>query len=836
MNEKEKVEVFREIVNNKYIVYNSLFLNLPNEGTANTGIYIPLLAKHSNEAYAQSKEPRQVVEEFFEKHTSLKDSKEKYNLLFRMIQYIERQVVLFDCIEDAAFSSFRKPQLQNIVCDSREDFSSWVNHFKSFSTRLVFTAHPTQFYSEDVQVIMRDLRKAIQEDSIYQIDNLLQQLAFTPFIKREKPTPLDEATNIIYYLRYVYYETMGKLYHKIAHLTNQPAHFNPSLIELGFWPGGDRDGNPFVTAEITLKVASLLRNTIMKCYYNHVKALRRKFTFREVCDIMQQLKERLYQQIFSEEVVISDKEILEYLNKVRELVAVKYNELNISELDDIIGRVHMFGSHFATLDIRQDSSKHNEAIEQIFQKEFNLDYHKLSDSEKLHYLTEKTLQLNPENYTDEVVKDTIKNVYQIKHIQQMNGQRGLHRYIISNSESIFDVLHVFALFKYCNYSENEINIDIVPLFETMQGMRNARGVMDSLYSNDVYSRHLKIRNNSQTIMLGFSDGTKDGGYLKANREIYKTKEILTQLSKEHGLQVVFFDGRGGPPARGGGKTHRFYAAQGESIACDKIQLTIQGQTITSIYGTSEQTAYNVEQLLMAGAAHLLKGNKISDENRVVLDNLSEISYNKYLELKNHALFTSYLENMTPLKYYGATNIASRPTKRSQSDKLELKDLRAIPFVGSWSMVRQNVPGYYGLGTALESYADNFEIVEKLYNESAFFRSLIQNSTMSMKKTYFPLTHYMKNDAVYGEFWQELRKEYLLAKKWILRLTGETEFMEKEPMARMSVSMREQIILPLLTIQQYALQNIHNNHPDKEIMERLVLRSLFGNINASRNSA
>lgn len=836
MNEKEKLEKFREIVKNKYIIYNSLFLNLPNEGTTNTGIYIPLLNKLSKEGFEQSKQPKEVIEEFFSKHTNISKPEDQYNLMFRMIQYIERQVVLFDSVEDAAFLNFRKKQVKNVVQSQDKSFEEWKKHFKKFSTRLVFTAHPTQFYSADVQSIMRSLRAAIKVDDISKIDNLLQQLAFTPFVKREKPTPYEEAQNIIYYLRYVYYETLGKLYYNISHLIDENPDFNPSLIELGFWPGGDRDGNPFVTAETTKNVALLLRNTIMKCYYNHVKEMRRRFTFKEVADIMKTLKDKLYQQIFSDDIIITDIEILEYLYQVKSLVEEKYMNLNLEELNDLIGRVHLFGSHFATLDIRQDSSKHQETIEEIFSKEFNLNYNELSDDEKLKFLTQKSLTLNAENYSNPITKDTIENIYQIKHIQATNGERGMHRYIISNSESIFDMLHVFALFKYCGYKEEQINIDIVPLFETMIGMKNSSAVMNNLYENEIYKKHLKRRKNIQTIMLGFSDGTKDGGYLKANWEIYNTKERLTKLSKTKGYQVIFFDGRGGPPARGGGKTHQFYAAQGKNIACEKIQLTIQGQTISSIYGTEDQASYNVEQLLMAGAPHLQKANIINQENKDLMDSLAEISYQKYMELKQHPQFISYLENMTTLKYYGATNIGSRPTKRGKSNKLEFKDLRAIPFVGAWSLIRQNVPGYFGLGTALENYKDDFEKIEKLYKDSAFFRTLILNSAMSMKKTFFPLTSYMQHDKEYGEFWNILRSEYLLTKKWVLRLIGENELMEKDPLSRMSINMREHLILPLLTIQQYALQSINEGHKDKEIFEKLVIRSLFGNINASRNSA
>ncbi|TKS56720.1 phosphoenolpyruvate carboxylase [Mesohalobacter halotolerans] len=836
MLREERHELFRQIITNKYSVYNSLFLNLPHKHSTYTGIYIPLLRKLSQEGFEAAKSPAEIVKEFIQNHTDIKTQDDEFVLLFRIIQYIERQVVLFDCVEDAAFLDFQRPQIGSYLQPENDYYESLKEHLKSFSTRLVFTAHPTQFYPNEVQIIMYELRQAIQKNDITKIDVLLNQLAYTPFVKREKPTPFDEAKSIIYYMRYVYYQTIGKLYHEIFKNVEEDPDFNPNLIELGFWPGGDRDGNPFVKYDTTRKVSQLLRNTIMKCYYNHIKDLRKKLTFKGVVEITENLKQRLYKQIFQDEVCITDQEILEGLYKIKNTLKKEYKSLFLDEVNDIIGRVHLFGSHFATLDVRQDSSKHLEAMQIIFRQAFNKDYDKLSRQEKISYLTEKSLELNADDFEDETLVDTIRNVYQIKDIQEENGERALHRYIISNTESIFDVLHVYALFKYCGYQDEDIKIDIVPLFETMVGMDNSQDVMKDLYELPVYKKHLEKRDNIQTIMLGFSDGTKDGGYLKANWEILQTKERLTKVTKDHSNKVVFFDGRGGPPARGGGKTHQFYASQGDDVSNEKIQLTIQGQTITSIYGTHEQASYNLEQLLLAGAKPFNKSVKLSQHYKDLISELAMKSYKKYTALKDDKLFVPYLENMTTLKYYGATNIGSRPTKRNGKSSLNFSDLRAIPFVGSWSTIRQNVPGYYGLGTALESYADEPEVIEDLYKNSAFFRTLINNSMMSMKKSYFPLTQYMKDDKVYGEFWKELRAEYELSKKWALKLTGIKELMDNEKTTRLSISARENIILPLLCIQQYALQMIQQDHPEKDKYEKLVMRCLFGNINASRNSA
>jgi phosphoenolpyruvate carboxylase len=265
-------------------------------------------------------------------------------------------------------------------------------------------------------------------------------------------------------------------------------------------------------------------------------------------------------------------------------------------------------------------------------------------------------------------------------------------------------METFALFRLSGW-ENP-TVDIVPLFESVDDLHNAHEEMEKLYTNPTYAQHLANRNNKQTIMLGFSDGTKDGGYLMANWSIYKAKEQLTAVSRKYGIKAIFFDGRGGPPARGGGKTHKFYASLGPNIENNEIQVTVQGQTISSNFGTLDSCRYNLENLLSAGVTNQVfnKGrNELTAEESSILDQLAEIGYEKYLDFKNHPKFIPYLEQMSTLKYYAKTNIGSRPSKRSKSEKLDFNDLRAIPFVGSWSQLKQNVPGFFGVGSALEAF-------------------------------------------------------------------------------------------------------------------------------------
>lgn len=846
----KKINRFKELVLNKYQIYNSLFMHLPYEKMSNIGMLIPILYEVSKEGFSKGMNPVEIMDSFFERHTDFNTEKEKMDFLFRIIQYVERQVVLFDSVEDAAFKEVMKhSNTQNFEevykfakAQNKED--ALISKLSDFGIRIVFTAHPTQFYPPSIQGIIHDLRTAISENSIHDIDLLLQQLGITSFLNQSKPTPFDEAKSIIYYLRYVYYDAIGKLYKEIQEtLPSETDLGNTNLIQLGFWPGADRDGNPFVTADITRNVANELRMTLMKCYYNELKTLRRRLTFQEIVPILSELSVRFYKNMFAIDSDISYAEILNPLNEVRNLLIEHYNSLFLEDLDDFISKVKIFKTHFATLDIRQDSRKHEAAVQAIIEKYKLSDknFESLSEKELIKILTTTEIIANEDDFEDSLISDTIRNIKQLKTIQKLNGEQGCNRYIISNSEDIFAVLNVYGLFKFCGWKDDEISVDIIPLFETISGLSSAREVMDQLYKLPIYANHLKRRNQKQTIMLGFSDGTKDGGYLKANWEIFNAKERLSQVSGENGIKVIFFDGRGGPPARGGGKTNRFYASQGKGIANNEIQLTIQGQTVTSMYGTVEQFIHNCEQLITAGISTDIfedEKNKFNFAERTLMNELANASYEKYEALKMHPKFVPYLEQMSTLKYYGKAKIGSRPAKRGNTKQLTLADLRAISFVGSWSQLKQNVPGYFGIGTAILKLKNEGRLdeVKNLFENQSFFKTLILNSMMSMTKTLFPLTAYMKDNPEFGEFWQILHSEYELSKALMLEISGYDVLMQEEPLSKTSVEFREKMVLPLLTIQQYALQKIVADVEERAIYEKMVMRSLYGNINASRNSA
>ena len=849
MRKLTKKERFNEKFLSNFNFYIIFFSTLPYENIYNTGYMLPLFSELCKSSYEKNMDPESIVESFFSQYCKEYSEKDKFSLLFKFIQYVERQIVLFDAIEDAAF-----PEINNLdgigtlrgikelveSLDKKNDLKKFLTKAK---VRPVLTAHPTQFYPGSVLGIITDLTFSVKKNDIQEIKNLLSQLAMTPFFKNKKPTPYDEAVSLSWYLENVFYHSIAEIYKYINNNIFDGNFKNFDLLSLGFWPGGDRDGNPYVTSKITLDTAKKLRSDIIKNYYKDIRKLRRKLTFKVVEGIIIDVEKKLYESIFisTQKPKISLEELKSKLSFIYETLVASHNSIYTDEVQQIINKVNIFGYHFASLDIRQDSRIHSNIFDLLFSKgylKFNLN--------QRESLLEKVFKNGfILNNPSKIVSSTLKSITAMKSIQSYNGEKGCYRYIISNTQSSNNILEVLALLKLSGWKKP--SVDIVPLFETIPDLKICGESMEKLYNNSFYMSHLQRRNYEQTIMLGFSDGTKDGGYLTANWSILKAKESLTKISRKYGVKLKLFDGRGGPPSRGGGNTHQFYSSLGSFIESDEIQVTIQGQTISSNFGTFESSQYNLEQLLSSGVKNELINdqNSLSKENRNTIEKLSKISYEKYLSFKTHEKFLPYLEKMSTIKYYAKTNIGSRPSKRNSdgSDEFKFEDLRAIPFVGGWSQLKQNVPGFFGLGSAIYFFQQKNDInkVKKLYREVPFFRALVSNSMMSLTKSFFKLTSYMKDDQEFGNFWKIIFEEYQLTKKMLLKISGFKSLMENEPANKLSIQTREKIVLPLITIQQYSLQKIQKiissgESKNLKTHQKIVTRSLFGNINASRNSA
>lgn len=852
----QREATFNHEVVTRFELYNSLFQTLPFYQVKDTGILLPFFSSHCEKGTAANLSPTEIIGSFFKKYVPDIDNREQINRMFRFIQYIERQVVLFDAIEDSLFNKIGRTDdsgsLQSMLqlagqSDTTRDAIS--EKLEKFSLRLVLTAHPTQFYPGTVLGIITDLIEALKVNDLNNIDVLLQQLGKTPFFNKTSPTPVDEAASLVWFLENTFYHAMAGIQARLEEEFDLGYSDDHQILELGFWPGGDRDGNPNVTTETTAAVASLLRQILFRCYYRDFRVLKRRITFRGIEKTISRLEKLLYQNAFAPTQNAKDlqSELLSLLSSIRQTLVTDHDALFIDIVDGLIQKIKLFGCYFATLDIRQDSRILRNVFKYCTQqsqiKSGLKGYEALSEEEKLKAVPFNEADFHCPDDEDDMIKDTLDTIRLVKQIQQSNGEKACQRFIISNCQRASDILQLMNLFLWSGWKKESLSVDLIPLFEMVNDLAHAADIMESLYVHPIYKEHLKRRGNRQTIMLGFSDSTKDGGYLMANWSIYKAKVELTALARKYGIDLAFFDGRGGPPARGGGKTHRFYASMGSEIANEHIQLTIQGQTVSSQYGSVETARFNVEQLINAGIVSALKPNDhdlLSPNNKALITEMADESYRLFMDLRQDPLFVEYLEKFSPLKLLSKINISSRPTKRNADAALKLEDLRAISFVTSWSQLKQNIPGFYGVGTALQKVKNDgkWEEAKTLYYTSGFFKTMLDNCMMSMSKSDFRVTAYLEKDKKFSAFWKMLKNEYDLTKAMLLELTDSEALMQEYPVESRSIAMRERIVLPLVTMQHYALQCINNHvHEDlHDVYNKLVIRTVYGIVNAGRNLA
>lgn len=885
---REPERLFDEHVATRYRLYSGLFLGLPYDLLQRVGRLLPVFAEQCRKGLQQKASPTEIVRRFFADNPLLTDVPED-EALFLFLQMVERQIVLFDALEESSFADMHDPAgpgsvshlVDEILRDNRR--GDLADILDQTATRIVLTAHPTQFYPDTVQYIIQDLRSALSRNAPADVERLLLQLGKTRFSNPERPTPVDEARSVLRPLEEVFYDVLPKIVARtqvVAHGREPMPRHLPSRpnLQIGFWPGGDRDGNPFVTADVTREVARLLKERVISRHLAAGTALARRLTFAGVHERMLAILERLRLTWLdaadpkrspapSQSGALpfaSAGELQDELVELRGVIIRDHQRLFLDELDDLIVKVHLFGFHFASLDLRQSSDVFLQTLREI--AEHVGAALPLSDHERalvaqarrgqdlpfglLEGLLERDWPALPDvaEKLSPLARDTLEVLRLVPAIQGSNGELALHRVVISHTRGPQDVMIVLLLARLAGMAPDDGRLDIVPLFESIDDLEHAQDILAKLLSAPVYRTVLDRRQQRQVVMVGFSDGTKDGGYLAANWSIRQAKKRMTTLGRSQGIRMVFFDGRGGPPARGGGNTHRFYRSRDVNIEQWETQLTIQGQTISSNFGNWDMATYHVEQLFTANLENLLSPAHDEDppaEFLPLLAELSALSLEAYRELRDDPALLDFLNRASPLPLFDHLTIASRPVSRRTSQNLDLDNLRAIPFVATWSVLKMQIPGFYGLGRALEHIVNSGREgeLQRLYQHSLFFRTLLDNAAMSLLKSRFDITAHLEGDARLGPLWTKIRDEARRVEANILRISHQPWLLANDPLIRASIRLREEIVFPLLVIVHDAFARYNElcgrgtaSTAEAIYARKMALKGIAAVINATRNAA
>ena len=604
---------------------------------------------------------------------------------------------------------------------------------------IVLTAHPTEVKRRTLIQKYASLIKILEQRHLYkkypskiiELDRrLYSEIAIiwkTDELKRTKPSPLDEAKWGLAVIEDSLWDTIPKVYKRLNDIFRKnlnkdlPRNFNP--IQFGSWMGGDRDGNPNVTAEVTSKVILFSRWQAAKLYEKELTKLIQDLSMEE-CSIkikrasnkshepyrvfLRPIRDKVrntYQLIEShlnkgtpldqKKLLLDKYEILNPLREVRKsLNENRGQHIANSDLLDLIRRVRCFGISLARLDIRQESSRHEKFISEIFKSKNRINYTSLSEKDKIKLLSNSIKQ--KKIFVDKIIIKNKENKEVWKTFKEISNQpdQCMGAYVISMTSKASDILSVYFLQK---QSQIKNLLRVVPLFETLDDLKNAKSVMENLFKIPSYK---KLINSKQEVMIGYSDSSKDAGKLSASWHQYKLQEELRDIAKKYKIDLTFFHGRGGSPGRGGGPIQATLKSQPSGTVNGKIRITDQGEVIQQKYGYEPLAEYNLCSYIGAVMDASLNPPPRSKKSwRELINKMSEIStsaYRKYLNQSEE--FIRYFRTVTPHKSLGKLAIGSRPSKRKNVDNIQ--SLRAIPWVFAWTQIRLMLPGWLGTTEAL----------------------------------------------------------------------------------------------------------------------------------------
>ncbi|MBA61444.1 MAG: phosphoenolpyruvate carboxylase [Planctomycetaceae bacterium] len=738
---------------------------------------------------------------------------------------------------------------------------------------LVLTAHPTEAKRRSIRRLLNDLRKLLDSQDSHdllpykreripgEVKAQIRKLWQTDFIRSRRPTVLQEVQRGL-----AYKDVLWEVVPRVANDLRQAlADYYPAvkktnpLFIYGSWIGGDRDGNPFVTPDVTAQTFEWLREAALETHLNQCKKLGRSLCIsdkhseagRMILDSVASAKKRwpdlesLLQRVPPREsyrqwlrvihwrlsqtatlgmtdrvsnipgAYMSAAELHSDLTLIRNSLRTTGNSIIAEkEVQPWLDQIRIFGFHMMHLDIRQDSSVYAEVMNDIWKVTGKHDDPANLAEMQRQELLQSTLgsEIPAErSIFEEPTQRTLELFTVMRRTARVYGMAALGAHVVSMTRTPSDLLTVLWLWKWSesvdggDEQDSLSQLPLVPLFETIEDLRNADATLTSLLSDSVYREYLKQQGDNQTIMIGYSDSTKDGGYLAGQWGLYNSQSRMAKVAKESGINLTFFHGRGGSLGRGGGPAAKSVLSLPEDSFNGTLRLTEQGEILSDRYDNPHIASRHLEQLAWAVLA------KISDDSTInlspwqeTIQQLADRSRVAYRQLVDHPGFPDFYRHVTPINQIEKLPIGSRPSKRRKGDKVE--NLRAIPWVFSWTQCRCLIPAWFGIGSACKQFVDTgeFETLQGMYDEWTFFKAIIDNAALALAKTNMPVfSRYAQLGADLeggSELIEMINTEYENTLNAILKLTGSEQLLDKVGWLYRSIDVRNGYVGPLNLLQ------------------------------------
>ncbi|NUB93492.1 phosphoenolpyruvate carboxylase [Haloterrigena sp. SYSU A121-1] len=754
-----------------------------------------------------------------------------------------------------------------------------------------FTAHPTEARRKTVKSKLREISthlETLDEQLLTEkeqaqvwrdIDAEVTSLWQTPQVRNRQPEPEDEARNVQWYLENTLFDVVGEVYDELADAIDAETEGDleiPKLFEFRSWAGSDRDGNPYVTPEVTANTLERQREVVLEKYREQLKRLSgvlsqdgsRIDTGSAFEASLEDDRERLPGSARMAEERYPDEPYRQKLELMRERLArvgdVRpggYDDVdellddlevvaqslrnntaeNVVEahVDPIRRQVATFGFSLASLDLREHQQKHTDAIAEALESE-GIDYYDLSEEERVTFLTDAVLQDGPVLdlcETDELSADSAR-VFELfdslADWQTEYGVEAIDTYAISMTDEPSHVLEVLFLADQAGVVSlpEHAGIDIVPLLETEYALSGARRIMGTLFENEAYSQALEARGRTQEIMLGYSDSNKENGFLAANWSLFKNQRRLGEICDDYDVQMRLFHGRGGSISRGGGPMNEALLALPNNTITGQVKFTEQGEAIAEKYANPRIAERNIEQMLNAQLRARKQAinqpeEEIPAEWIDAMETMADAARREYRDLLESDGFVRYFEQATPITVIEDLNLGSRPASRSGERSVE--DLRAIPWVFSWTQSRCILPGWYAVAAGIDAYLDDggsMDTLQEMYDEWPFFRTTLDNAALSLSRTDLEIAAQYADIADPDRrerFFSRITAEYERALELITEIGRRDELHPRDWLGE-NLERRNPYVDPLNVLQVHLLEQTHRTDLEERTL-RLTVKGI-----------